>query len=137
MGTNNNQKENPMTETTTTASIDTLIERIRNEDEYRVLARRCDSLNRTHRDLRDALYRLARKAQSITDNAITYFTTSSRGTAMESPCDIANEVDRLMTQQNNLMESIHDIAALSDIDVDTAEVLIEVVLLDAANGLRF
>lgn len=118
-------------------SIDTIIERIRNEDEYRVLARRCDDLNRTHRDLLDAVSSLARKAENIAANSRTYFVGSVRGNSLASPCHIANEVDVLMTRQNNLMESIHDIAALSGFDVDTAEVLIDVVLLDAANGLSF
>lgn len=120
-----------------TTSIDTIIERIRNEDEYRVLARRCDDLNRTHRDLLDAVSSLARKAKNIAATSRTYFVASVRGNSLASPSHIANEVDLLMTRQNTLMESIHDIAALSGFDVATAEAVIAAVIDDAANGLPF
>lgn len=120
-----------------TTSIDTLIERIRNEDEYMPLARRCDLLNRTHRDLLDALKNLQRRTESIANNSRKYYSHLVTGEIMESPRSAADTVDRLMTKQNNLMTSIIEICGLLGIIDDIAECLVDVVLVDAANGLRF
>jgi len=120
-----------------TTSIDTLIERIRNEDEFVTLARRCDELNRTHRDLLTALNRLRDKIDNIADNSRTFYTQLVTGEVMESPRLAADTVDRLMTKQNNLTTSIYEIAGMYGIIDDIAEVLIDVILVDAANGLRF